>query len=401
MTVLRVVFLHLSVCQLSFGLRLRGEGNGVIGHLGESRGSELLVARQAFQHLVDDRSELKVLWDGRVAMQHSPVLASSGAATTGGSSATTLLNSRDAGSLNPQKLAVCIVGQLSRLETASKIRNVLQVAAKTRSVDVFVVLETSSNHFVNPDTASSSSPVCRTDFLSPAGVRKAFSPFYRDGLYVKHESYRPNLRNWLMYGLDGKPLDRATRLGSHIQQWTHTSACATLIEQHENATGVVYDAVVKLRDNTVAVKPFNVPATPALTHVLAKECSSYGGVSDKVMIVPRQYLSAALHGPIENARAIEMGNGYMISMYAAVTNPEIMLNTTLTLRHCPLRQDDNAFPLVDGRCLGEGSQNHRMWCLVQPWKDCHPEQYDKAGFPTCPDGGKLAWWWAADRKSVV
>jgi len=288
-----------------------------------------------------------------------------------------------------RKWAVCIVGQLSRLESATKMANVLRAFAREKRAgipDAFVVMETKSHAYINKGSIASHSDTCQDDFHSPEEVEDLFRPFYKGGLYAPHKKYTPNPKYWGRYGFD-KNIPRAERLSAHFAQWTHIAACSELVKQHEHITGCKYQAVLKLRDNSIAVKPFNV--VEALEYadasVLVKRCDGWGGLSDKVMFAPRKYLEAAFEAPLKVARKVDAGSNVVNGDYVMkdVENPEGFLKTVLELYKCPFSKSDSLLPFVDGRCLGEDGRKQRKWCLVEQLKDCRPRR--TTGFSTCPN----------------
>lgn len=82
-------------------------------------------------------------------------------------------------------VAVCITGQLSRLEIASKVHNVLRPLSTRSSVDAFLALERGSAAFVNPQTRGNRSQGCVSE-PPLAGIEAALAPFHRASRIVKH-----------------------------------------------------------------------------------------------------------------------------------------------------------------------------------------------------------------------
>jgi len=287
-------------------------------------------------------------------------------------------------------LAVCIMGQLSRLEVRSKIANLLQPEALRRTtVDVFMVLETDADFYVNQGTIQSSGDVCHTDFKSVTDVEDAFSPFYKTGLYVNPGKFEVNMSNWKDYGQDKSHYDDKIRkrMVSHFSQWNHLSQCAQLIKEQELIRGCQYEGAVKMRDNTIVAMP--MPPIEIGAEVMVKECSSWGGINDKTFITPRAFLEACFEGPLRMAVRVNKGLETDLKLQHphgmvwpnSIVNPEEFLQFTFERNGVQWKPRDGTNTMVDGRCLGADGLAHRAWCLVEDWKDCHPK--GESSYATC------------------
>merc|ERR1719433_1438519 len=119
--------------------------------------------------------------------------------------------------------------------------------------------------------------------------------------------------------------------------------------------------------------------------VVVKECSSWGGVYDKFLIAPRKYLIQAFEGPINLAINVNRGEPWALEGFETVGNPEQFLDrvySSLSVNVTRVENDDT-ITVVDGRCTGESDTNEhsRKWCLVEDWKDCHPQ--GQLDYETC------------------
>lgn len=225
-----------------------------------------------------------------------------------------------------RNLAVCIVGQLSRLETTSKITNLFQFGARQKTyadVHAFVVLEAGADFYVNENSIQSSDVTCRQDFHSPSDVEALFSPFYKAGLYLKpsYGGVTVNLKNWHSYG-DKPALNTTKVLEVGFRQWGHLSKCADLMEEQEKTTRCKYTAVMKIRDNGVVTKPMDIAVGD---NVVTKKCGSWGGVNDKFIFAPRKYLYQVLRGPLSLAVQVDSGAMWATKLIYNVRNPEQFL----------------------------------------------------------------------------
>jgi len=297
----------------------------------------------------DGVSEAKIMWDGRMALHHHVRDSDQNKTSCPGNST--------------GKVAVCIVGQLSRLEVTTKIAHVLEPLSAS-GVDAFVVLEQNSNVFSNGIEKA-----CNGQRYSHDDVPRLLEPWYKEGLYVMHEDFLPNISHFPKYGTD-KPLNRTVHLGRDFQQWSHLAACAELVQHREHQTGCKYESVIKLRDNTIAWRDIALHEVRG-DDIVVKNCAGWGGLSDKVMVAPWSLMDSAFRGCLAVARAILEGNDpELMRLAMLVVNPEQMLKKALEFLGVPVLE--HGLPLVDGRCvLKNGSEN--VWCIVPAWKDCHPE----------------------------
>mmetsp|Transcript_85592 Transcript_85592/g.223371 ORF Transcript_85592/g.223371 Transcript_85592/m.223371 type:complete len:367 (+) Transcript_85592:114-1214(+) len=278
-------------------------------------------------------------------------------------------------------VAVCIVGQLSRLETKSKMDNLFNFMASVhKPMHVFVVADVDSNFYVNPGLGD---PTCGQDFPAPADVAATFSPFYQAGSYLKSSSGEvvPILPRWgTTYGSDKPKLNRTKRIMAHFRQWTHVSECAKLIKEHEAFHGCKYDGFMKLRDNGIVTKPMRVVVREQL---VVKHCCGMGGVNDKFLLAPRKYLDQVFQGPLEVATQVNKGIVWAREFIQRVKNPEQFWDHMFSHHHVQVvrSSDYDSITVVDGRCLKSEAVKGGTWCLVPSEKDCHPK--DVLGYAEC------------------
>eukprot|EP00747_Dinoflagellata_sp_TGD_P148671 gnl/TRDRNA2_/TRDRNA2_176941_c0_seq35.p1 gnl/TRDRNA2_/TRDRNA2_176941_c0~~gnl/TRDRNA2_/TRDRNA2_176941_c0_seq35.p1 ORF type:complete len:406 (+),score=26.63 gnl/TRDRNA2_/TRDRNA2_176941_c0_seq35:84-1301(+) len=314
---------------------------------------------------------------------------------------------------NVTRLAVCVTGQLSRLETESKLKNFLMQESQTvADVDLFVVMEVNSSIFVNIKSdpahdirqkghwrhASPELAACHTDLLDATQVQKRFAPFYRSGLYADHVNWTVNWENWGTYLTDKPRKYRAARMQSHLNQWFKWSECSDLIQKAEQEDvsrgGKPYDLVVRIRDNGIVVMPWSVTAPGSkwleLQSVAVKGCSNHGGVHDKFMVAPRSLAIEALTSPFTYSMKVNSGDQTAVEYFRGVRRPEAFLRYSWLGANVPVRKADTRginLPVVDGRCLAKDSgSSTRSFCIVTGYKDCHPDKFgfDETTYQTCP-----------------
>mmetsp|Transcript_150968 Transcript_150968/g.267177 ORF Transcript_150968/g.267177 Transcript_150968/m.267177 type:complete len:395 (-) Transcript_150968:2-1186(-) len=278
------------------------------------------------------------------------------------------------------KVAVCISGQIARLELDSKVRNVFIPLMEQQSlVHVFVALEAGGAKYVNPETALDAEVR-----FSPDDIRGRLHPFYQAGSIHPHLDHNMDISHWSRNYLATKIwVNRSMRLAGHMAQHANLKACVDLIEDHELKLGIRYDVILKLRDNTIAPKPFKLMSAPDIDRaytqeaVLVKDCAEWGGINDKVMVIPRRHLRTALAGPYTVLMGVENGDPTITSLFAkniALTSPEMLYSKILKVYDVPvLHVSTNALPFVDARCQKYASPGKSLWCPVPQEKDCWPD----------------------------
>jgi len=305
-----------------------------------------------------------------------------------GSSAQSLMATGEAewsssdGLHSEKRVAVCIAGQLSRLEISSKVKNILMPLSKKKHLaHVFLALETGEAVYTNDATKLAGNEDLY-EHLTQDSVKAQLQPFYQAGMFRPHTNYAPNISRWARY-LTEKDSNRTERLNNHMSVQSNLRSCVDLIEEQESRLGIQYDVVLKLRDNTLA------PQSPAaLLHyignssaqdrVLVKDCNGNCGVSDKVMLLPRKHLSVALGGVFAVFMGVEEGDLDMITTFAQdtkIVNPEQLLKKVLLFHNVSVMEvSSTVLPFVDARCFSTAATRHTEWCPVAEWKDCRPAQ---------------------------
>lgn len=277
------------------------------------------------------------------------------------------------------KVAICITGQLSRLELNSKVQNLLIPLSKTSALlHVFTSLESGEEHYVSNLVDSDSAPT-----ITSSEMITLLKPFYQIGSIHPHVNYTANISRWNEKYLDqsranSHPCNRSQRLASHFSQWSTVKQCVDLIQRREAQLGVSYDVVIKIRDSTLVTHPFRLfsprdtDKNASTDSVIVKNCANWYGIEDKTMVLPRAHLSVALGGMISILQGVEHGNPDVISRYASIEDlktPEQLLKTLLEVNSVPfVRVNATMLPFVDSRYKSKVG-----WCPVDSWKDCMPD----------------------------
>lgn len=199
------------------------------------------------------------------------------------------------------RVAVCVLGQLSRMEITSKLENLVKpnLAEGTR-LDMFLLLQPGEARYTNKAL-----PECT---IAPPSLEAAAAPFanltHTVTVTQEYMHYALQPGKWPDYAEVG--LRRERRLTNHINQYLSWKRCARLAAKAELETGDRYDAVLRLRDNALVLRPFSLraaltrwvrahahserrPLPDVITReqvrqlpVFVKACSDWGGYNDKV-----------------------------------------------------------------------------------------------------------------------
>jgi len=286
-------------------------------------------------------------------------------------------------------VALCILGEMARLEVTSKLDNIVKPIANLTNVDVFLALETGEPTFNNLETdlryvvkhdKDAPEEACRTSQMSEATVKQAFAPYLRMSEFTPHESFAVNTTRWpklytgRMYVKKLLPQDR--HISNVLGQMRHQRQCMEMIQQHEGSVQGKYSHVIKVRENTLALRPVIPEKLVSIEKLVFKECAAWGGVNDKVVAMPRRYLEGSLGSTFDlmmkvtNDRVLEPR---LEHMSRKSINTEQILYWTLRFNRIPFEEvpiSEGYLPFVDGRCMRHREQDR--WCVVTDCKDCHP-----------------------------
>ena len=268
------------------------------------------------------------------------------------------------------RLAVCITGQLSRLEIRSKVLGVFEPAERagvfTRA---FVVVQDNREPIYTSDITYA---LKHTSHKSRIEVQQDYRARLAPWLAkfdVREQNFDAipavNLSVLPFYRSEKDTARRKFLLKAHISQFSMVRNCAQLIVAYEQVHSIQFDTILKLRDNTVVLKPYVVPSPVKRLKaaVFIKDCGGWGGYNDKTAIIPREYMEIVLRGWVETLLL-----DYSKEIHGRSKNSETFLKHLLVLNKIPVHLvSADEMPFVDAR-LYMGSEP----CLVSHEKDCHP-----------------------------
>ncbi|CAE7883224.1 unnamed protein product, partial [Symbiodinium microadriaticum] len=197
-----------------------------------------------------------------------------------------------------KSLAVCITGQLKRLELKSKLQNVILLAQRAGlNVRVAVVVDPAAApvyvHTARGPGTRLAKDVTMID--GPYGKLKEIESDLPASVSVIVEPFKPTL-----YQVDTRYVrelgknngDAETRAKSHVKQWQSLHKCWDLIQDLDP------DYTLRLRDDDIVYDTW-VPSGTAPGLVVPK-CASFGGVNDKgALAISAPVAKAYLTSPFE------------------------------------------------------------------------------------------------------
>eukprot|EP01036_Dinobryon_divergens_P030004 gene30004-39188_t len=179
------------------------------------------------------------------------------------------------------------------------------------------------------------------------------------------------LRN---YRKEGTETDRLQRIGNHLRQFDHDATCYERVKALEAKYKVEINVLMRIRDNALVTRPIDILKTMSLggyKNVLTKRCGSWDGYSDKVWIIPRQFMKDTMHHLVN----LTLSATEKFLFNPLPVNSETLLKSVWVHYGVKVSMlDANKLPVVDGRCtkmaLNATSQPH--FSRVPNIKDCWP-----------------------------
>lgn len=227
------------------------------------------------------------------------------------------------------RFAICVVGQLARLELASKINRLFVPALRDgHELGVFFYLDGSAAVQMTAVEAAGSFSAGLYDGLKARDIKRWVVKHVVDAVPTAEANLtvEATLHNWpaqhyvvvppranvtdLRPPVDAKlrvkgvkgTLGNASvsahdRFQMHFTQLAHNRECMKRVTHAELRRGAFYHAVVRLRDDAFVFAPWRLQRTPGL---LTVQAASMGGVNDHAYLVQRRYADEVLRSPIES-----------------------------------------------------------------------------------------------------
>jgi len=332
-------------------------------------------------------------------------------------------------------VAVCITGQSTRLELASKVAHLLRPLAKAHAgVKAFVALQRGPVVFseTRQDQAST-----RLEGMSAAAMKrldrwKCAHNLREEQIYDELDGFigAVDIMNYTSggpakalvtakhlkalpsaYRDNGKSSVKARALNrEHLQaQFENIARCADMVLQYEQERQGRFHTIVRVRDNSLILAPLT--ALPTLDagffkpSVYVKACAAgdgqtdwtkrgFGGINDRVAIAPRSVFQEAFSAPFNQMRAQMDFEAQSVSFRASQNAEQVLMRSWEEADVPWLTLGANDLPWVDGRCVHAAAVQRpnsrykhlvKRWCLVPERKDCKPTQLeiDRSMFAIC------------------
>jgi hypothetical protein len=281
-------------------------------------------------------------------------------------------------------LAVCITGEISRVELFSKLKYMVEPLRKEVSLGVFVSLETGV-HFSDDDSADE---VCQRP-ATMEKIQQTFGDSLKGSTVLKSAREDVPVDKWpnLYTQYDGcfDCPERKEHLSNLLAMFKHWSVCHDLIQAEEKKAGGSYRMVLRVRDDTLAVDPVPWSSLKDTNGYKTKDCFGWGGVNDKTAAISRHFAWQVLTGPYTAMKNISSGTPDKFwASVADATNSETILSKVLGLWQVPLdlvKMEENnpgGFPLVKGSCSGSWENGDDKWCPTEESEDCYPPHWSYA-----------------------
>ena len=248
-----------------------------------------------------------------------------------------------------RNVAVCITGQMFRIEMRSKLLNLPQLM-KGAQLHWFASIYNNISVFSDSKYSNITNDEDSEDLLL-----KTVPENHLD--IISKNTCIPHSQRWKSFS---KGIDNLCNL---YQQQRAIVSCGRMILQDEHITGIPYDAVIRIRDNTlvqnVKVDLFEHDGfCEQSVHI--KQCSGWGGYNDKVAVIPRNSFNRAMFSPLKLLMSLDRGDEAN-----AIHNAEMLLKNAWNVANVPIKKME--LPFVDGRF------QNKKWCMVSLKKDCAME----------------------------
>lgn len=271
------------------------------------------------------------------------------------------------------KAFLCITGQVSRLEVANKLRQVLIPLAEyyggTKNIHVALVLDPTGNYATNAQGKISDKVV--NQFTSGADALKILHQAnFSQAVYVKlNPEKHPTIGVEYLSKLKMESYYRMLRLGlitpekhkeqaeNHARKFDSFRQCFLhLNKSHDWPYHGKCDVAMRLRDDTVLHAPMDIPYLSSLVNrtrgIVASSCGQYHGLNDHAAImhpsVAEKYFTLPFSEKLNNITGITFTN--RTSKFQVVSS-EIYLNQIYTKFSLPITVSDYMGPMLRHKYL--------------------------------------------------
>jgi len=292
---------------------------------------------------------------------------------------------------NALSCAVCVVGQLARLELESKVQHVVEPNLRAgHTIALLMVLSQGKSKYVNGRTSGRTGKVLLADgpFALLDERQLQASIWSKLGSSSRSNASASTSRFSLRISLEAETnrrypadlvwaqhLNKAhrginaslVRQQLHILQWSHLRTCMFLVDAEEQSkAGKRFGLVLKLREDSFALQPWLIPSSWAQRGLTSLRCMHWGGVMDSTFAVGRRWAWAIMEG---------LSADWYISHYALSEaglaiphNPESWIAGLAKLKNVPLQTKALCkLPFVSVRFVdyNAGAENTKISVVVK------------------------------------
>jgi hypothetical protein len=222
------------------------------------------------------------------------------------------------------KIAICLTGQLARLELLSKLVNIIIPNVKLgHTVHLFILLDSdveevkqtfwrydySEAPFATYDAKKMQSYINRKVFDANLGnlfasrVRlesPSQNQFEVVADFVPVEDKTIAHQNTLVGANKDGIETAADRFQNNLRWMNGLRDCVKWMQATEQEQGFFYDLVVRLRDDTLAFAPWIFEASDLKNSLTSLSLGSYRGINDHNLVVDRKYADVLFRGLTED-----------------------------------------------------------------------------------------------------
>ncbi|RYH14741.1 hypothetical protein EON65_33085 [archaeon] len=259
---------------------------------------------------------------------------------------------------DPINIAICIVGQAMRLETETKVSNLVKYNVGNPKAAVYVVgVLDSGLHFSNNPLGLYSGCYGKEadifahfeDTFRLVGVKDVDTHFNASKFFEINPKAQHVLGHYRRtYDHPELPVERTE---NHLRQFDHDRVCLERVRRLERKHNVSMDVLVRTRENSIVTVPFDVLKAMDMvkySKVLTKGCNGFGGYSDKIWVIPKKYMDDTLTHVVEHTLS---GKPYIDR--AQPLNSEQLIKAVWDHHGVKvLGVHPDTLPFVDGRCMG-------------------------------------------------
>lgn len=220
-------------------------------------------------------------------------------------------------------IAICITGQLIRLELGSKIENLVKVNLRTgHHIDLFVLLDNQLEKHKAVKRANRYSPdnclyrnmtADKMMHLINSQISIEYTNTSAPKFSCRIRLEPPKRTSFVLTGLNPVCIrhntcdqkERQTELAkarfqNHMRQQASLRECFKWVQDVEHSRRHFYDYVVRMREDTYVFAPFAMSTKDYVNSIVVQEPNGWGGLNDHNVIIDRKFADLIFRGLVED-----------------------------------------------------------------------------------------------------